>query len=290
MEGISGTWNMIKSINGWSTNANKHQLSFGEPVLKKPILPSKKCLSMADAVQKQIVQVREGGGSTSYQCPMLNATNYTSWAIKMESFMDAQGLWDAIHPPAGANIDVRLGKKAGAFIFQALPKEILLQVAGHTEARVVWEALRTRFLGADRVQQAQIQTLNREFELLSMKETDSIDDFASKVGGVVSKFRTLGTTMDEKTNVKQLLNAPPILLIKNPVFHGRSKHINTRYHFIRECVENGLATIEYVAGKVQKADILTKALSRVKFLEMREVLGVEDLSEVKTEIKGVNLG
>ncbi|KAD2804817.1 hypothetical protein E3N88_38194 [Mikania micrantha] len=62
------------------------------------------------------------------------------------------------------------------------------------------------------------------------------------------------------------------------------------YSAIEECVENGLATIEYVAGKVQKADILTKALSRVKFLEMREVLGVEDLSEVKTEIKGVNLG
>ncbi|KAD4386239.1 hypothetical protein E3N88_26408 [Mikania micrantha] len=36
--------------------------------------------------------------STSYKCPLLTATNYTSWAIKMESFKDAKGIWDAIEP------------------------------------------------------------------------------------------------------------------------------------------------------------------------------------------------
>ena len=81
-----------------------------------------------------------------------------------------------------------------------------------------------------------------------------------------------------------------ILLIKNPVFHGPSKHIDTRYHFIRECVENGLVTVEYVAGNIQKADILTKALPRVKFIEVRELLGIEDQSEEKTGIKGENVG
>ncbi|KAJ9552133.1 hypothetical protein OSB04_016178 [Centaurea solstitialis] len=30
-----------------------------------------------------------------------------------------------------------------------------------------------------------------------------------------------------------------IALMKNPVFHGRSKYIDTRFHFIRECIENG---------------------------------------------------
>nr|CAE03310.2 OSJNBa0032I19.4 [Oryza sativa Japonica Group] len=34
-------------------------------------------------------------------------------------------------------------------------------------------------------------------------------------------------------------NKSAIALMKNPVFHGRSKHIDTRYHFIRECVESG---------------------------------------------------
>ena len=81
-------------------------------------------------------------------------------------------------------------------------------------------------------------------------------------------------------------NKSAILLIKNPVFHGRSKHIHTKYHFIRECVENALVKVEYVSGSEQKADILTKALSRMKFLEMRDFFGVKKL---KTRIKGENV-
>lgn len=69
-------------------------------------------------------------------------------------------------------------------------------------------------------------------------------------------------------------NKSAIALMKNPVFHGRSKHINMKYHFIRECVEKGLIKVEFVSSKEQKADILTKALARVNFIDMRKKLGV----------------
>ncbi|KAD5317800.1 hypothetical protein E3N88_17746 [Mikania micrantha] len=72
-------------------------------------------------------------------------------------------------------------------------------------------------------------------------------------------------------------NISAIALMKNPVFHGRSKHIDTRYHFIRECVENEDIIVEHISGELQKAEILTKALARVKFATMRELLGVQDL-------------
>ncbi|KAD7116503.1 hypothetical protein E3N88_03771 [Mikania micrantha] len=158
--------------------------------------------------QHLVIPIRDGG-SITYQRPLLSATNYTSWAIKMESFIDAQGIWDAIEPPTDVEVDLKIRKKARAFIFQALPEEILLQVAGHKEAKDVWDALKVRYLGADRVQQARIQNLNREFELLAMKDGDTIDDFAGKIGEVTSKFRTLGITMEEKTKVKKLLGAAP---------------------------------------------------------------------------------
>lgn len=67
-------------------------------------------------------------------------------------------------------------------------------------------------------------------------------------------------------------NQSAIALTKNPVFHGRRKHIHRRYHFIRECVENGQVSVEHVAGEKQKADILTKALGRIKFKEMRSFI------------------
>ncbi|GJS94858.1 zinc finger, CCHC-type containing protein [Tanacetum coccineum] len=72
-------------------------------------------------------------------------------------------------------------------------------------------------------------------------------------------------------------NKSAIALMKNPVFHGRSKHIDTKYHFIRECVEREDIQVEFVSGEYQKADILTKALPKIKFLIMRQLIGLKDL-------------
>ncbi|XP_076892904.1 secreted RxLR effector protein 161-like [Bidens hawaiensis] len=55
-------------------------------------------------------------------------------------------------------------------------------------------------------------------------------------------------------------NSSAVALMKNPVFHGRSKNINTRYHFIRECIEREQIKVEHVSGDLQREDILTKAL------------------------------
>ena len=70
------------------------------------------------------------------------------------------------------------------------------------------------------------------------------------------------------------------------MFHGRSKHIHSRYHFIRECVEKELLEVEHVPGSEQKADILTKALGRIKYKEMRDLIGVQDLKDMEFKLKG----
>ncbi|XP_074347305.1 secreted RxLR effector protein 161-like [Apium graveolens] len=75
-------------------------------------------------------------------------------------------------------------------------------------------------------------------------------------------------------------NKSVINLAKNPVFHGRSKHINIRYHFIRECVENGDIVVKHVSTDLQRADVLTKALPTARFEKMRQLLGVRDLQTV----------
>jgi len=85
-------------------------------------------------------------------------------------------------------------------------------------------------------------------------------------------------------------NKSAIALTKNPVFHGRSKHIHRRYHFIQECVENGQIEVEHVPGVRQKADILTKALGKIKFLEMRELIGVQGVSKEDFKLKGEIVG
>nr|GEV68830.1 ribonuclease H-like domain, reverse transcriptase, RNA-dependent DNA polymerase [Tanacetum cinerariifolium] len=85
-------------------------------------------------------------------------------------------------------------------------------------------------------------------------------------------------THSEKDKVTiRVDNKSAIALMKNPVFHGRSKHIDTKYHFIRECVEREDIQVEFVSGEYQKADILTKALQKIKFLTMRQLIGLKNL-------------
>ena len=69
-------------------------------------------------------------------------------------------------------------------------------------------------------------------------------------------------------------NVSAISLSKNPSQHRRSKHINTKFHFIRDCVEKGYVEVDYVKTESQLADSFTKPLERIKFEEIQEKLGV----------------
>nr|GEV17079.1 putative RNA-directed DNA polymerase [Tanacetum cinerariifolium] len=69
-------------------------------------------------------------------------------------------------------------------------------------------------------------------------------------------------------------NTSAIQLSRNPVFHGRCKHIGVRFHFLRDLVNKGIVGLEYVDTREQVADIFTKPLHRDVFQGLRERLGV----------------
>jgi hypothetical protein len=65
-----------------------------------------------------------------------------------------------------------------------------------------------------------------------------------------------------------------LALAKNPIFHERSKHIRVRHHFIRGCLEEGSIKASYINTKDQLADLLTKLLGRIRFLELCSKTGM----------------
>ena len=65
-----------------------------------------------------------------------------------------------------------------------------------------------------------------------------------------------------------------IRLSENLMFHNRSKHIDIRYHFIRDMVQRGVVRLDHIGTNEQVKDIVTKPLGKVKFLTFRERLGI----------------
>ncbi|GMF64476.1 unnamed protein product [Phytophthora fragariaefolia] len=69
-------------------------------------------------------------------------------------------------------------------------------------------------------------------------------------------------------------NQGAIALAKNPEFHKRTKHIDIRYHFVREKVEDSQVVLEYCSTKDMLADLMTKPITAVQFDFLRSKLGV----------------
>lgn len=69
-------------------------------------------------------------------------------------------------------------------------------------------------------------------------------------------------------------NTSAINISKNPVNHSMTKHIDIRYHFLREAVEDNACGLEYVTTEDQLADIMTKALPADRFENLRRRIGL----------------
>ena len=63
-------------------------------------------------------------------------------------------------------------------------------------------------------------------------------------------------------------------MTNNSTFHGRAKHIDIKFHFIRDQVSRGAIKLEYCPTDQMIADILTKGLTREAFCKLREKSGV----------------
>ncbi|GKV27071.1 hypothetical protein SLEP1_g36280 [Rubroshorea leprosula] len=77
-------------------------------------------------------------------------------------------------------------------------------------------------------------------------------------------------------------NLSSVAIVKNPILHGRTKHIKIKYHSIREMVNEGEVRVLHCDSDDQIADIFTKGLHKFRFETLRDKLGMSSIS-VKEE-------
>ena len=69
-------------------------------------------------------------------------------------------------------------------------------------------------------------------------------------------------------------NTSAIALLKNSVFHKRTNHIDAKYHFIRELINNDEIVLQHCKSQEQFADIFTKPLAPEGFVYLRNYFGI----------------
>jgi hypothetical protein len=75
-----------------------------------------------------------------------------------------------------------------------------------------------------------------------------------------------------------------IALAKNPVAHDRTKHIDIRYHFIREMMESGEIDIKYKMSEEMLADLLTKGMSRDRHIKLCQEFNLVKIGSFKSTV------
>ena len=86
-----------------------------------------------------------------------------------------------------------------------------------------------------------------------------------------------GTLLTKAPSLLLCDNKSVIALAKDDAFHSRTKHIDIRYHFIREAIDNGLINLDYCPTEDMAADMFTKILPRVKVDYFSELVGLHAL-------------
>lgn len=92
-------------------------------------------------------------------------------------------------------------------------------------------------------------------------------------------LKELGYAGEDRTDI-HCDNSSTIKLSKNPVMHGRSKHIDVRFHFLRNLSVDGVVSLIFCGSADQLADIMTKPLNVEGFRKLRSALGMCSIKDV----------
>ncbi|BAT83763.1 hypothetical protein VIGAN_04098100, partial [Vigna angularis var. angularis] len=162
--------------------------------------------------------------TSSIPVPIFKGENYDFWSVKMKTFFRSQDLWDIIEEgftiPEDTSTLTTAQKKElkenkqkdsrALFVLQqAVDDTIFPRIIGATSAKQAWNTIQEEFQGSDEVRNIKLHSLRREFELLRMKESETIKDYYSRIKEIVSQMRAYGENILDKKIVEKILISIP---------------------------------------------------------------------------------
>nr|KYP76208.1 hypothetical protein KK1_020441 [Cajanus cajan] len=165
------------------------------------------------------------GNNGVFVVPQFSGENYHIWIVKMRSCLKSFGLWEYVDqdkevPPLRANPTIAQMKqheeetlkkeKVVSCLHSALTDDVFTSIMHLETAKQIWDELNERYAGDERVRSIKLLTLKREFEMLKMKESESVKEYTSKLSHLVNQMRLYGEVVHDHKVVEKMLISLPV--------------------------------------------------------------------------------
>ncbi|KAK4387007.1 Retrovirus-related Pol polyprotein from transposon TNT 1-94 [Sesamum angolense] len=152
--------------------------------------------------------------------PIFLGQNYDYWAIKMKTYFQSQKLWEIVEEgvtlpeDSSTSSSAEKGKlenkkakdsEALYYIQTAVADHIFPRISVATSAKEAWSILQKEYQGSAKVRIIKLQTIRRDFENMKMKDSETIDEYYTKVRELVNQLKAYGEDIPEKRVVEKLL-------------------------------------------------------------------------------------
>lgn len=138
----------------------------------------------------------------------------------MENFLRSKEYWDLVETGVTiapenptpeqekfAKDSKLLDLKVKNYLFQSIDRKIIETIMVKDSAKDIWDAMRRKYQGSTKVKRAQLQALRKEFEILEMKEGETIDDYFARTLSIANKMTAHGEKMDQTLVVEKILRS-----------------------------------------------------------------------------------
>lgn len=145
---------------------------------------------------------------------------YDHWSMLMENLLRSKEYWHLIEhgitsAPANATPEQRkladesklCDLKAKNYLFQSIDRSIMETILVRDTAKDIWDSMRRKYQGSTKVKCAQLQTLRREFEILTMKEGDTVNEYISRTLAIVNRMTAHGERLEQTVIVEKVLRS-----------------------------------------------------------------------------------
>jgi hypothetical protein len=156
--------------------------------------------------------------------PVFNGDNYQIWAVRMETYLEALDLWEAVEEDYDVHVlpnnptmtqiktykEMKTKKsKAKACLFAAVSSTIFTRIMSRKTVKSIWDYLKEEYAGDERIRGMQVLNLIRDFELQKMKESETIKEYSDRLLGIANKIRLLGSEFSDSRIVEKILVTVP---------------------------------------------------------------------------------